>query len=142
MKYGGKRLNILDAEIKVLTLKEPIQLGPRGLRKLSFISSSYSSLHNGELLLYSLKGKAVFLNSWTLAFLIHFMMLCFLFDSHLLFLLDDAYWIDVCPSNGNLLVSGGGYNILKIFDKRQSNVVKTLNNIHSGKLLLMSIIVI
>ena len=33
-------------------------------------------------------------------------------------------WIDVCPENGNLLASGGEDNNVKIFDKRELNIVQ------------------
>jgi WD40 repeat protein len=42
-------------------------------------------------------------------------------------------WIDVCQSNGNLLASGGDDKAIKIFDKRESKIVKTFQGIHSGK---------
>jgi WD40 repeat protein len=44
-----------------------------------------------------------------------------------------ALWIDVCQSNGNLLVSGGWDKIIKIFDKRESKIVKTFEGVHSSK---------
>ncbi len=51
-------------------------------------------------------------------------------------------WIDVCQSNGNLLASGGGDKVIKIFDKRESKIVKTFEGIHSGKELHSIFIVI
>ncbi len=47
--------------------------------------------------------------------------------------IDFAYWIDVCQSNGNLLTSGGQDKNVKIFDKRESKIVKTFEGVHSGK---------
>jgi WD40 repeat protein len=44
-----------------------------------------------------------------------------------------TYWIDVSQSNGNLLVSGGDDTIIKIFDKRESKIVKTFEGVHSRK---------
>lgn len=41
-------------------------------------------------------------------------------------------WIDVCPNNGNLLASGGQDENIKIFDKRQSKIVQTFDDIHNG----------
>ncbi len=46
---------------------------------------------------------------------------------------DTTYWIDVCQSNGNLLASGGDDKVIKIFDKRESKVVKTFEGMHSSK---------
>ncbi len=45
----------------------------------------------------------------------------------------DTYWIDVCQSNANLLASCGTDRIIRIFDKRESKIVKTFEDIHSGK---------
>lgn len=44
-----------------------------------------------------------------------------------------SYWMDVCQSNGNLLAIGGDDCNIKIFDKRESRIVKTFDGIHSGK---------
>ena len=46
---------------------------------------------------------------------------------------DYTYWIDACPIDGNLLASGGIAEKVKIFDKRELNIVKTFENIHSSK---------
>ncbi len=45
----------------------------------------------------------------------------------------NTYWIDVSQINANLLVSGGSDKAIKIFDKRESKIVKTFEGIHSGK---------
>ncbi len=47
--------------------------------------------------------------------------------------LDRTNWIDICQSNGNLLASGGQDKAIKIFDKRESKIVETFDDIHSGK---------
>ncbi len=57
-------------------------------------------------------------------------------------IIDCTMWIDVCQSNGNLLASGGDGNAIKIFDKRKSDIVKTFENIHSGKILHSILVVI
>ncbi len=44
-----------------------------------------------------------------------------------------TYSIDVCQSNSNLLVSGGEEETIKIFDKRQSKIVKIFEDVHSSK---------
>ena len=41
-------------------------------------------------------------------------------------------WIDVCQNDGNLLVSGGYNANIKIFDKRESKIIKTFDDVHSG----------
>ncbi len=41
--------------------------------------------------------------------------------------------IDVCQSDPNLLASVGNDSIVKIFDKRESKIVKTFEGIHAGK---------
>ena len=40
--------------------------------------------------------------------------------------------IDVCPSDGNLLSSAGDDWNIKIFDRRQSAVVKTFDDFHES----------
>ena len=55
---------------------------------------------------------------------------------HLL-LLDWTNWIDVCQSNGNLLAAGGDDKNVKIFDKRESKIVRTFYGIHRSNILLM-----
>ncbi len=49
------------------------------------------------------------------------------------FLTGWTFWIDVCQSNGNLLASGGGDKVIKIFDKRESKIVQTFEGVHSSK---------
>ncbi len=44
-----------------------------------------------------------------------------------------TFWIDVCQSDANLMASGGYDKAIKIFDKRESKIVKTFEGIHSGK---------
>ena len=45
-------------------------------------------------------------------------------------------WIDVCPTDANLLVSGGTDCDIKIYDRRESKIVKIFAGIHSGKICL------
>lgn len=40
--------------------------------------------------------------------------------------------IDVCPSNGNLVATAGSDHRVKIYDRRESKMIKTLNTLHSG----------
>ncbi len=49
------------------------------------------------------------------------------------FIIGTTFWIDVCQSYPNLLASGGEDGIIKIFDKRESKVVKAFEGVHSGK---------
>ena len=60
---------------------------------------------------------------------------CFFFERLLLFLfyfLGFTYWIQPCPSNGNLLVTGGTDQNIKIFDRREAKVVRIFYGIHTG----------
>ena len=56
------------------------------------------------------------------------------FSSFLFNLLDSTYyWIDVCQNDGNLLAVGGGtFGNIKIFDKRESKIIKTFDLVHSS----------
>lgn len=42
-------------------------------------------------------------------------------------------WIDVCPTNGNLIATGGSDKQVKIYDHREINVIKKIEGIHTGK---------
>ena len=53
-------------------------------------------------------------------------------------MLEHTYWIDVCHSNGNLLVSGGQDKDVKVFDKRESRIVQTIGDIHARNNLLFA----
>ena len=44
-----------------------------------------------------------------------------------------TYWIDICPSNGNLLAAGNEAHKALIFDKRESKIIKTFDSIHLSK---------
>ena len=43
-----------------------------------------------------------------------------------------SYWIDVCPTDGNLLVEGGQDSDVKVIDKREAKIVKSYD-IHDGR---------
>ncbi len=49
------------------------------------------------------------------------------------FIIGYTFWIDVCQSDPNLLASGSQDQIIKIFDKRESKIVKTFEEVHSSK---------
>lgn len=42
--------------------------------------------------------------------------------------------IDVLPINGNLLASAGWDKKVKMFDKRESNIVRTFDDIHKSNI--------
>ena len=44
-----------------------------------------------------------------------------------------TFWIDVCPTDANLLASAGLDRSIKIIDRRESKIVKTIDEIHSSK---------
>ena len=52
------------------------------------------------------------------------------------FFVEYTCWIDVCQSNGNLLASGGDDMNVKIFGKRESKIVRTLDGIHTGNIFI------
>ena len=54
--------------------------------------------------------------------------------NNLLFVGNPTCWIDVCPTDSNLLASGGVDKSINIFDKRESRIVKTIDDIHSRKI--------
>jgi hypothetical protein len=45
---------------------------------------------------------------------------------------DTTIWIDVCQANGNLLASCGQDEQIKVFDRRESRIVKRFQDIHAG----------
>ena len=45
-----------------------------------------------------------------------------------------TYWIDVCQRDGNLLTAGGSDKNIKIFDKRESKIVKIFQ-VHQSNVL-------
>lgn len=48
-------------------------------------------------------------------------------------LLDYTYWIDVCPTDGNLVAAVGGDCEVKIYDRRASKIVNTFTSVHKSK---------
>ena len=105
-EYDRSLLNILDAQKGVLTLKNPILLEDTEDRKLHNFCFSISLL---DLLVLSETSD----NSSAL--------------------LDPAYWIDPCQANSNLLATGGHSKKINVYDKRNSQIVKTFEDIHSRK---------
>lgn len=59
----------------------------------------------------------------------------------ILTLIDYVTWIDVSQNNGNLLASSDYEKIIKIFDKRESKIVKTFEGIHSSIFLLFAYLI-
>ena len=47
---------------------------------------------------------------------------------------EGTFWIDVCPTNANLLALAGRDSCIKIIDRRESKIVKTFDSIHSSKI--------
>ena len=43
-----------------------------------------------------------------------------------------TFWIDICQNNGNLLAACGMDMEIKIFDKRESKIIKTFVGAHSS----------
>ena len=41
-------------------------------------------------------------------------------------------WIDVCPSNQNLLATAGSDKKIKIYDRREAKIVKIIDPTHPG----------
>ena len=48
-------------------------------------------------------------------------------------LLETTYCIDPCQANSNLLATGGESKKINVYDKRNSQIVKTFEDIHSRK---------
>ena len=59
-------------------------------------------------------------------------LVCYILNK-LLFIGNYTFWIDVCPTDSNLLASGGEGMNIKIYDRLESRIVKTIDDIHSGK---------
>ena len=45
-------------------------------------------------------------------------------------------WIDVCPTDANLLASGGGNGSVFIYDRREFRTVKRFDKTHKRKICL------
>ena len=103
IKYDRIRLNILDVEKFKLTLNTPIQLEK---------SSNYRNT--------SLRASSFF-------YLIKFDI-----NLHYSYQGDRTCWIDLCPSNENLLASAGYDKNIKIYDRLVEKIVKTYDKIHTG----------
>ena len=43
-------------------------------------------------------------------------------------------WIDVCPTDANLLASGGTDKIVKVYDQRESKILEIYKGIELGKI--------
>ena len=77
------------------------------------------SLINGE------KDRSIFLLS-SFSSLI-------LFSFHI----DRTHWIDVCQNNGNLLALAGTDQDVKIFDKRESEIVRIFDDVDGSNISLI-----
>lgn len=44
-----------------------------------------------------------------------------------------TYWIDVCPTDGNLVATCDSDKNIKIYDARESKLIDTLDRIHLGE---------
>ena len=52
-----------------------------------------------------------------------------------LHLLATTSWINICPGDGHMMAAGGLDKNVKIFDRRESSIVKTFDDIHTGNIL-------
>ena len=48
--------------------------------------------------------------------------------------IDETYWIDVCPTDANLLASCGLGPIIKIYDRRVAKIAKIIGKDEGGKM--------
>lgn len=108
VKYGRNFLNMLDVNQNTLELKSPIKLQEEGKFE-SFDISIFPmiSFFHFELITYYQLPIG-----WT-------------------------NWIDVCPSNNNLLATAGSDLNVKIYDRRESKIVKTIDANHTGTIILI-----
>ena len=111
-------LDILDVERKDFILKEPIQMD-EGMRISWLFDYFFFSLDLSN----QVRSHLLILLVITLS------LTEFLLPS------DFTFWIDVCQSNGNLLASGGDDYQVKIFDKREANIVQTFESVPNRNIL-------
>ena len=140
VRHYHDALNILDIEKKTLTLKESIPLtqycnfsrnvvlSPRLFFLHSKYIANFNFLNKKNMLLSLLEGRL----------LCYFPLFLMTFSSlfQLIFVpyIAIVYWIDVSQRDGNLLAAVDDKD-LKIFDKRESKIVKTIDGIHESKIL-------
>mgnify|MGYP006950864873 CR=1 FL=1 len=107
VKYDYKLLNTLDIEKQVLNLKEPI--------------ATDQGCNYIYLLLLNVGGNWFLLSwIWNLILLLSFF-------------LGITYWIDVSPTNENLLATCGRDLNLKIYDQRFAKIVQVFGTVSSSK---------
>ena len=119
VKSGENQLNIIDPEKQQLILKDSVQHDTSMLWNHVTFLIFWSTLAIKNILSHN----HLLDYNWNLLYPIKHLLIGWI------------YWIDVCPTDANLLAFGGDDFKIKINDRRDFKVVKIFNNIHSGKII-------
>lgn len=125
--YSLTKLNILNVEKKILTLKNPYIYLSHPQSSVTAITLFHSLLLNLFLLLLSYNQSS----EWAAFFLLWFPLLHFLLIIIIFFLIvPRTCEIDVCPNDGNLLAAASRDDRIKISHRWYKELVKSAKSFY------------
>ena len=126
-KVDCHKLNIIDTEKQELILKNSVrlELGTLGIYEtMSLFSYCDQFCQSKNTIIANLSVSLV---NWLI-------LTCLLYYFTTFLSIGWTNWIDVCPTDANLLASTGSNHEINIYDRRESKIERCIDGVHTGNI--------